>query len=61
MELPAHALDIVHSDGIDTRWRADRILPVLKKDPALVAAILLRDHTRHRDDATVVVLRREDR
>jgi anti-sigma regulatory factor (Ser/Thr protein kinase) len=61
MELPAHALVIVHSDGIDTRWRADRILPVLKKDPALVAAILLRDHTRHRDDATVVVLRREDR
>jgi anti-sigma regulatory factor (Ser/Thr protein kinase) len=58
---PAHALVIVHSDGIDTRWRADRILPVLKKDPALVAAILLRDHSRHRDDATVVVLRREDR
>jgi hypothetical protein len=58
--LPPHALVIVHSDGIDTRWRADRILPVLKKDPALVAAILLRDHTRHRDDATVVVLRREE-
>jgi len=34
---------------------------VLKKDPALVAAILLRDHSRQRDDATVVVLRREDR
>lgn len=60
MELPAHALVIVHSDGIDTRWRADRILPVMQKDPTLAAAILLRDHTRHRDDATVVVLRRED-
>ena len=58
---PDHALVILHSDGIDTRWRADRILPVLKKDPALVAAILLRDHSRQRDDATVVVLRREDR
>jgi anti-sigma regulatory factor (Ser/Thr protein kinase) len=60
LELPPHALVIVHSDGIETRWKADRLLPVLRKDPALVAAILLRDHTRHRDDATVVVLRRKD-
>lgn len=60
MALPAHALVIIHSDGIDTRWRGERLLPVLQKDPALVAAILLRDHTRQRDDATVVVLRRLD-
>ncbi|MDM0015399.1 ATP-binding protein/SpoIIE family protein phosphatase [Variovorax sp. J22P168] len=60
MTLPPHALVIVHTDGIDTRWRGDRLLPVLGKDPALAAAILLRDHTRHRDDATVVVVRRTE-
>jgi serine phosphatase RsbU (regulator of sigma subunit) len=60
IELPLHALLIVHSDGIDTRWRGERLLPVLRSDPSLVAAVLLRDHTRQRDDATIVVLRRKD-
>ena len=60
MELPPHALVVLHSDGIETRWQADRIRPLLQKDPTLVAAVLLRDHTRHRDDATVVVLRRKE-
>lgn len=58
LALPPHALVIVHSDGIETRWDPNRIRPLLGRDPALVAALLLRDHTRHRDDATVVVLRR---
>ena len=31
---------------------------LLDRDPTLIAALLLRDHTRVRDDATVVVLRR---
>jgi len=60
MELPPHALVVLHSDGIETRWHAERIRPLLQKDPTLVAAVLLRDHTRHRDDATVVVLRRKE-
>lgn len=60
IEMPSHALLIMHSDGIETRWKAERLLPVLRSDPSLVAAILMRDHTRHRDDATVVVLRRKD-
>lgn len=59
-ELPAHALVILHSDGLETRWTAERIRPLLQRDPTLVAAVLLRDHTRHRDDATVVVLRQQD-
>ena len=58
-ELAAGGSDVVARDD-SNRWRADRILPVMQKDPTLAAAILLRDHTRHRDDATVVVLRRED-
>lgn len=55
-----HGLVILHSDGINTRWRGTDLLPVLQRDPTLAAAILLRDHTRQRDDATVVVVRRRD-
>ena len=60
LELPAHALVVLHSDGIETRWSVDRIRPLLQRDPTLVAAVLLRDHTRHRDDATVVVIRQKE-
>ena len=56
---PEHALLVVHSDGIESRWKPDRLMPVLGRDPLLAAAILLRDHCRGRDDATVVVIRRE--
>jgi anti-sigma regulatory factor (Ser/Thr protein kinase) len=60
MTWPPHALLVMYSDGIETRWSVDRLMPVLGRDPSLVAAILLRDHCRGRDDATVVVMRRED-
>lgn len=60
LELPTHALVVLHSDGIESRWTVDRIRPLLQRDPALVAAVLLRDHTRHRDDATVVVIRQKE-
>lgn len=60
LELPAHALVVLHSDGIETRWSVDRIRPLLQSDPTLVAAVLLRDHTRHRDDATIVVVRQKE-
>lgn len=57
---PPHALVVVHSDGLESRWTPQRLLPVLGRDPMLAAALLLRDHSRRRDDATVVVLRRGD-
>lgn len=60
IEWPAHAIVVMHSDGIESRWDSRRLLPVLGRDPALAAAILVRDHCRGRDDATVVVLGRED-
>lgn len=60
LDLPEHALVILHSDGIETRWTVERIRALLQRDPTLVAAVLLRDHTRHRDDATVVVIRRKE-
>ncbi len=57
---PPHALLVVHSDGIESRWPATRLMPVLGRDPTLAAAIILRDHCRGRDDATVVVMRRKE-
>jgi serine/threonine protein phosphatase PrpC len=59
-EWPAHALLVVCSDGIETRWQADSLRPVLGRDPTVAAAVLARDHNRGRDDATVAVLRRKD-
>ncbi|HEY8355916.1 MAG TPA: ATP-binding protein [Ramlibacter sp.] len=55
---PPHALLVACSDGIATRWQADVLAPVLGRDPVLAAAILVRDQSRGRDDATAAVLRR---
>jgi anti-sigma regulatory factor (Ser/Thr protein kinase) len=57
---PPHAVLVLHSDGIETRWAAPLVHPALAHDPALVAALLARDHLRGRDDASVVVLRRKE-
>ncbi|HYE40728.1 MAG TPA: ATP-binding SpoIIE family protein phosphatase [Ramlibacter sp.] len=57
---PPHALLVLCSDGIETRWTAELVVPVLGRDPALAAALIVRDHCRGRDDATAAVLRRKD-
>ncbi|MBK6006221.1 anti-sigma regulatory factor [Ramlibacter ginsenosidimutans] len=55
---PDHALLVACSDGIETRWMPETLAPLLGRDPTLAAAVLMRDHIRGRDDATVAVLRR---
>ena len=55
------ALLIMHSDGISARWKLDSYPGLRLRDPALVAAMLYRDFARHRDDATIVVVRNEAR
>lgn len=60
LDWPPHALLVVHSDGLESRWSPQRLMPLLRRDPTLAAAVLLRDHSRGRDDATVVVVRRAD-
>lgn len=57
---PEYAILVVQSDGLESRWNAQKLMPLLARDPVLAAAILLRDHSRGRDDATVVVARRGD-
>jgi anti-sigma regulatory factor (Ser/Thr protein kinase) len=48
-------LVILHSDGIASTWTLDRYPNLSARHPTLIAAVLYRDLTRHRDDATVLV------
>ncbi|UXH80562.1 SpoIIE family protein phosphatase [Roseateles amylovorans] len=57
-DWPAHAVLVLHSDGIITRWHLEDTPGLLQSDPAVIAGWILRDHLRGRDDATVVVARR---
>ncbi|HMF75113.1 MAG TPA: ATP-binding SpoIIE family protein phosphatase [Bryobacteraceae bacterium] len=53
---PSAAL-VMHSDGITTHWRMNTYPGLARHHPALLAATLLRDESRGRDDACVVVVR----
>lgn len=57
-EWPEHAILVMHSDGIASRWDFRDTPGLLQCDPAVIAGWLLRDHLREKDDATVVVVRR---
>lgn len=50
------ALLVMHSDGISSRWDLKNREDLLSRHPAVVAAVIYRDHGRGRDDATVVVV-----
>lgn len=52
---PPGALLVLHSDGVMTHWRLDAYPGLEQRHPSLIAAILYRDFTRGRDDATVAV------
>jgi anti-sigma regulatory factor (Ser/Thr protein kinase) len=55
---PEHSLVVMHSDGLKTRWDLAGVGGLLRCDPAVVAAWLVRDHARGADDVTVVVVKR---
>ena len=48
---------VLASDGIDTRWDPSAHPGLLRRHPAVVAAVIHRDHTRGTDDATVLVVK----
>jgi anti-sigma regulatory factor (Ser/Thr protein kinase) len=48
---------VMHSDGLATRWDLERYPGLWTKAPSLIAAVLHRDFSRHRDDVTVLVAR----
>jgi anti-sigma regulatory factor (Ser/Thr protein kinase) len=53
LPFPAGARLVLWTDGLSSRVSPDPRL--LAHDPAVIAAVLHRDHSRNRDDATVVV------
>jgi anti-sigma regulatory factor (Ser/Thr protein kinase) len=55
---PEHALVVMHSDGLASRWNFRDAGGLFNCDPAVIAGWLLREHTRGHDDVTVVVLKR---
>lgn len=48
---------VMNSDGLVSSWSVDRYPGLLERHPTVVAAVLHRDFTRGRDDATTFVLR----
>lgn len=48
---------VMCTDGIVTRWQLDKYPGLLQRHPSLMAAVIYRDFTRARDDATVFVLK----
>ncbi|RLM48608.1 serine/threonine protein kinase, partial [Halobellus sp. Atlit-31R] len=58
LPFPPGALCILHSDGIQTQWDLDKYPGLAGRSPVLVAAVLMRDVIRRRDDAMVLVVRR---
>jgi anti-sigma regulatory factor (Ser/Thr protein kinase) len=54
---PPGALIILHSDGISNSWDLASYPGLSACNPALIAAVLLRDFGRARDDASVLVVR----
>ena len=56
---PWNAMDVLvmHSDGVSANWSLSKYPGLALRHPLVIAAVLLRDYSRGRDDATVVVAR----
>jgi anti-sigma regulatory factor (Ser/Thr protein kinase) len=48
---------VLHSDGILSKWDLSPYRGLLARHPAVIGGALLRDFRRHRDDASVVVVK----
>jgi serine phosphatase RsbU (regulator of sigma subunit) len=46
---------VLHSDGLQSRWKLQDYPGLVHRHPAVSAGILYRDYCRGRDDATVIV------
>ncbi|HUP82218.1 MAG TPA: SpoIIE family protein phosphatase, partial [Pirellula sp.] len=57
-EWPPGAFLVMHSDGLQSRWDLVNYPGLVNRHAATIAAVLLRDFIRGRDDTTVVVIRR---
>src|SRR5262245_54771719 len=50
------AVVVLHSDGLQTRWRLDAYPGLARRHPSLIAGVLYRDFSRQRDDVTVLTV-----
>jgi anti-sigma regulatory factor (Ser/Thr protein kinase) len=48
---------VLSSDGLGSQWSLDPYPGLAARSPALVAGVLYRDHSRRRDDTTIVAAR----
>lgn len=46
---------VMHSDGLSAKWALEQYPGLSRRDTSTIAAVLYRDFSRSRDDATVVV------
>ncbi len=51
----ASAVVVLQSDGVSASWSATTYPGLMQHEPAVIAAVLYRDHCRGTDDATLVV------
>lgn len=58
-QCAARGIVVMASDGLGTHWSFERYPGLINAHPSLIAAVLYRDHSRRRDDVTVVVTRRD--
>ena len=56
-DFAGNPLVILHSDGLTSRWDLAAYPGLASQHPSLIAGVLLRDHRRARDDASVVAVR----
>jgi anti-sigma regulatory factor (Ser/Thr protein kinase) len=56
-ELPPDALLVMHSDGVTGNWDLRAHPGITRRDPLVLASVLVRDCERGRDDVSVVVAR----
>jgi anti-sigma regulatory factor (Ser/Thr protein kinase) len=54
---PAGSTVVFHSDGLSARWDLADYPGLMTHDPGIIAGVLIRDHCRHTDDVTVVVVK----
>jgi anti-sigma regulatory factor (Ser/Thr protein kinase) len=57
VDWPSDAILVMHSDGLQSRWDLGAYAGLMVKHPAVIGGALLRDFRRHRDDASVVVVK----
>jgi anti-sigma regulatory factor (Ser/Thr protein kinase) len=53
---PKDGVLILHTDGLVSHWDLDRYPGLVRRSPSLIAGVLYRDFSRHRDDVTVVAV-----